>query len=79
VARRFDSLAIPASRIQTAGEVLDDPQLAALGQMQPLPEIGGFAPALPIEFAGCAGLERPTRTCAASVTERRQDESGARD
>jgi crotonobetainyl-CoA:carnitine CoA-transferase CaiB-like acyl-CoA transferase len=49
---QFDRAGIPASRIQTAGEVLDDPQLAALGQMQPLPEIGGFAPALPIEISG---------------------------
>jgi len=50
---------IPASRIQTASEVLDDPQLAALGQMQPLPEIGGFAPALPIELSRATwrGLE----------------------
>jgi crotonobetainyl-CoA:carnitine CoA-transferase CaiB-like acyl-CoA transferase len=49
---RFDRDGVPASRVQTAGEVLDDPQLAALGQMQPLSEIGGFAPALPIEISG---------------------------
>jgi crotonobetainyl-CoA:carnitine CoA-transferase CaiB-like acyl-CoA transferase len=49
---RFERDGVPASRIQTAGEVLDDPQLVALGQMQPLPEIVGFAPALPIEISG---------------------------
>jgi crotonobetainyl-CoA:carnitine CoA-transferase CaiB-like acyl-CoA transferase len=32
--------------------VLTDPQLAALGQMQALAEIDGFAPGLPIELAG---------------------------
>jgi crotonobetainyl-CoA:carnitine CoA-transferase CaiB-like acyl-CoA transferase len=48
----FDAAGIPASQIQSAGDVLTDPQLAALGQMQALAEIDGFAPGLPIELAG---------------------------
>lgn len=49
---KFDRAGVPASRIQTTGDVLADPQLDALGQLQPLTEIGGFAPALPIEISG---------------------------
>ncbi len=52
----FDAAGVPASQIQTAGEVLADPQLAALGQMQALAEIEGFAPALPIELGGFTPL-----------------------
>ncbi len=46
----FDEAGIPASAVQTAGQVLDDPQLAALVQMS---EAAGYAsPLLPLEFCG---------------------------
>jgi crotonobetainyl-CoA:carnitine CoA-transferase CaiB-like acyl-CoA transferase len=49
----FDRLGIPASAIQTTGQVLEDPQLAALEQMNELAELPGmFAPLLPLEFGG---------------------------
>jgi crotonobetainyl-CoA:carnitine CoA-transferase CaiB-like acyl-CoA transferase len=47
----FDQCGVPASAVQTAGQVLADPQLSALGQMsEALP--GLFAPDLPLEFSG---------------------------
>lgn len=49
----FDRAGVPASAIQTAGQVLEDPQLEALGQMRELVELPGIAsPLLPLEFAG---------------------------
>ncbi len=36
---RLDRAGVPAGPIQTAGQVIEDPQLAALGQMQPLAEL----------------------------------------
>lgn len=54
---RFDRAGVPASAVQTAGQVLEDPQLAALGQMAEL--AGGLSsPLLPIELNGspaCGG------------------------
>jgi crotonobetainyl-CoA:carnitine CoA-transferase CaiB-like acyl-CoA transferase len=50
---RFDQAGVPAGPIQNAGQVIKDPQLAALGQMQPLAELPGVStPALPLEFSG---------------------------
>ncbi len=49
---RFDRAGVPASAIQTAGEVLNDPQLAALGQMSKINGTGVSSPLLPIEFSG---------------------------
>jgi crotonobetainyl-CoA:carnitine CoA-transferase CaiB-like acyl-CoA transferase len=49
---RFERAGVPASAIQTAGQVLDDPQLAALGQMSAIPGAALSSPALPIEFSG---------------------------
>ncbi len=49
---RFDRAGVPGSAIQTAGEVLNDPQLAALGQMSEIDGIGVSSPLLPIEFSG---------------------------
>ncbi len=57
--RLFDQAGIPASAVQNAGQVLDDPQLAALGQMS---EVAGLrSPLLPLEFSGesAAGGEAP--------------------
>jgi crotonobetainyl-CoA:carnitine CoA-transferase CaiB-like acyl-CoA transferase len=49
----FNLAGIPASAIQSSGQVLEDPQLAALGQMSELGEISGVVtPLLPIEFSG---------------------------
>lgn len=49
----FEEAGIPASAVQTAGQVLADPQLAALRQMRELDEIPGVtAPLLPLEFSG---------------------------
>jgi crotonobetainyl-CoA:carnitine CoA-transferase CaiB-like acyl-CoA transferase len=57
----FNHAGIPASVIQTAGAVLSDPQLSALGQMSELAELPGvFAPLLPLEFSG-------TQTAAGAV------------
>ncbi len=55
----FDDAGIPASAVQTAGQVLNDPQLAALRQMS---EVAGLAsPMLPLEFSGepAAGGDPP--------------------
>src|SRR5581483_5780763 len=52
--RILDDAGVPASPIQTAGEVLDDPQLAALGQMSPVPGTPLSSPLLPLEFSGAA-------------------------
>jgi crotonobetainyl-CoA:carnitine CoA-transferase CaiB-like acyl-CoA transferase len=52
----FDRAGIPASAIQTAGQVLADPQLASIGQMTDLAELPGLAsPLLPVEISGVAG------------------------
>ena len=48
---RFRHANVPASRIQTAGELLDDPQLASLGQMSEA-MTGIVSPRLPIEISG---------------------------
>jgi crotonobetainyl-CoA:carnitine CoA-transferase CaiB-like acyl-CoA transferase len=49
----FDGAGVPASSVQTAGQMLDDPQLGALGQMRELEEWPGVtSPVLPIEFSG---------------------------
>jgi crotonobetainyl-CoA:carnitine CoA-transferase CaiB-like acyl-CoA transferase len=49
----FNSLGIPASAVQSVGQVLHDPQLSALGQMSELAELPGVsAPLLPLEFSG---------------------------
>ncbi len=49
----FNSLGIPASAIQSSGQVLEDPQLAALAQMSELEELPGVVtPLLPLEFSG---------------------------
>ena len=49
----FDRAGVPASSVQTAGQMLDDPQLRALGQMRELEEWPGItSPALPLEFSG---------------------------
>jgi crotonobetainyl-CoA:carnitine CoA-transferase CaiB-like acyl-CoA transferase len=46
----LDDAGVPASAIQSAGELLRDPQLASLGQMsEALP--GLLAPDLPLEFS----------------------------
>jgi crotonobetainyl-CoA:carnitine CoA-transferase CaiB-like acyl-CoA transferase len=45
----FDAAGVPASAIHTAGEVLADPQLAALRQMYPLDDF--VTPRLPLEFS----------------------------
>ncbi|HML15935.1 MAG TPA: CoA transferase, partial [Bryobacteraceae bacterium] len=49
----FDRAGVPASAIQSAGELLKDPQLAALGQMSDA-LAGWRSPNLPIEFSGFA-------------------------
>ena len=53
---RFEQAGVPASAIQTAGQVLDDPQLAALAQMSNIPGMDlsspVSSPVLPIEFSG---------------------------
>jgi len=58
----FDSAGVPASAVQNASEVLQDPQLAALGQMSEAAP-GFFAPDLPLEFSGvkCCGGVAPRR------------------
>ena len=48
--RIFNEAGIPASAVQNAGAVLDDPQLAALEQMSPVE--GLLSPLLPLEFSG---------------------------
>lgn len=49
----LDRVGIPSSPIQTAGQLLRDTQLAALGQMQEIAELPGIAtPVLPLEFSG---------------------------
>ena len=49
----FDRAGVPASSIQTAGQVLADPQLAALDQMRELEELAGVSsPVLPLELGG---------------------------
>jgi crotonobetainyl-CoA:carnitine CoA-transferase CaiB-like acyl-CoA transferase len=49
----LDAAGIPASAIQNAGEVLSDPQLAALDQMRALDELPGISsPVLPLELGG---------------------------
>jgi crotonobetainyl-CoA:carnitine CoA-transferase CaiB-like acyl-CoA transferase len=46
----FDNAGVPASAIQSAGELLNDPQLAALAQLsEAAPQI--LSPNLPIEFS----------------------------
>lgn len=47
----FDRAGVPASAVQTAGQVLRDPQLAAIGQMCDAAP-GIVAPGLPLEFSG---------------------------
>ena len=49
---RFELAGVPASAVQTAGEVLNDPQLAALRQMSEIEGMGLSSPLLPIEFSG---------------------------
>ncbi len=46
----LDRAGVPSSAIQSAGELLSDPQLAALGQMSEA-TAGLFAPDLPLEFS----------------------------
>jgi crotonobetainyl-CoA:carnitine CoA-transferase CaiB-like acyl-CoA transferase len=49
----FDRAGVPASSVQTAGRMLDDPQLSALGQMREIEDWPGVAsPILPLEFSG---------------------------
>jgi crotonobetainyl-CoA:carnitine CoA-transferase CaiB-like acyl-CoA transferase len=53
---RFDSFGVPASPVQTAGELLNDPQLEAIHQLADLelPGTGGKqcrVPQLPLEFS----------------------------
>jgi crotonobetainyl-CoA:carnitine CoA-transferase CaiB-like acyl-CoA transferase len=49
----FDRAGIPASAVQSVGQVLDDPQLTALSQMSHLSELPGVStPLLPLEFSG---------------------------
>jgi crotonobetainyl-CoA:carnitine CoA-transferase CaiB-like acyl-CoA transferase len=57
--RIFDESGIPASAVQTAGQVLEDPQLAALDQMSKAAGLG--SPLLPLEFSGepAAGGDPP--------------------
>ena len=50
--RILDEAGIPASPIQTAGQVLGDPQLAALRQMSPIPATSLSSPLIPLEFSG---------------------------
>jgi crotonobetainyl-CoA:carnitine CoA-transferase CaiB-like acyl-CoA transferase len=55
----LDAEGVPASAVQKTGAVLEDPQLAVLGQMS---EVAGlFSPLLPLEFSGeqAAGGEAP--------------------
>jgi crotonobetainyl-CoA:carnitine CoA-transferase CaiB-like acyl-CoA transferase len=47
----LDEAGVPASAIQNAGQVLADPQLAALGQMSPVPGSDLSSPLLPLEFS----------------------------
>lgn len=47
----FDRAGVPASPLQSAGQLLEDPQLAALGQMSEAAP-GIFSPLLPLEFSG---------------------------
>lgn len=47
----LDRAGVPASAVQTAGDVLEDPQLRALGQMT-MAGAGLVAPGLPIEISG---------------------------
>jgi len=55
----FDQAGVPASPIQTAGQVLDDPQLAALGQMSEISEMDVSSPLLPLEFSGAPAETGP--------------------
>jgi crotonobetainyl-CoA:carnitine CoA-transferase CaiB-like acyl-CoA transferase len=56
----FDRAGVPASPIQTAGEILSDPQLAALDQMRNLAELPGVSsPVLPLEFSGMPAIAGP--------------------
>ncbi len=48
----FDEAGIPASGIQRAGQVLDDPQLGALEQMSRVPGTDLYSPLLPLELSG---------------------------
>jgi crotonobetainyl-CoA:carnitine CoA-transferase CaiB-like acyl-CoA transferase len=52
--RIFNQAGVPASAIQTAGQVFDDPQLAALGQMSAVPGMDLSSPLLPLEFSGAS-------------------------
>ena len=48
----FDRAGVPSSAIQTTGAMLADGQLAALGQMHPMANLGGVvSPAIPLEFS----------------------------
>lgn len=61
----FDTHDVPAGPIQNAGQVLADPQLAAIGQMQSIPLPGDAAasasiPRLPIDLSATPAAIRPS-------------------
>ncbi len=65
--RRFDEEGVPSSAVQTTGQLLEDPQLAALGQMETvaLPDLAAvLSPGLPLQLSehqGDAALGPPPR------------------
>jgi succinate--hydroxymethylglutarate CoA-transferase len=56
---RFHAAGVPASAVQNTGQILEDAQLAALGQMSEVPGLGVRSPLLPLQFSGAPAESGP--------------------